>query len=48
MKQVNSVFFGLLSDLRDSDSYFIKKIFNGPIIVTDRASEKSSFFIPKC
>ena len=48
MKQVNSVFFGLLSDLRDSDSYFYKKFFNGPIIVTDRASEKSNFSVPKC
>ena len=48
MKQVNSVFFGLLSDLRDSDSYFIKKIFNGPIIMTDLVTEKGNFFVPKC
>ena len=31
----------------DLDSYFIKKFFNGPIIMTDRASEKGNFFYSK-
>ncbi len=53
--QVSNIFLDLLSHYLGLNSYFIKNILNGPIIsedirqsMTDRVSEKESFFIPKC